>query len=550
MKKVCWRNLVFVGFILFVPVVSLAAAGTISLSRAKAEYLKLLSEKHGGESFTGLVVIKKWPREEYKTQKDWENFIVFCDEKARTDSPDKYAYFCFEIGHMLEDQNYPHLAFQYYMQTENYVKDKNPRYIPYYNNLHHRLGIIYYKFRSYQLSKKEFLLVLKNKDVPTDVEINIMNSIALIYRNTDQPDKSRIYFEKALQLAEKYNDKGWTGVIMGNLGAYYYQKGNFERARQLMQLDYQISSETKQWESAMNALILLAEIDIRLNKPDNAIHKMKESERIMNSHYHSKNVNALLHKTWTLIYEAMNNYREAYHHQKMHLAYIDTLQKEENFEQFNNTQFQMAFQQKQSQIQLLKSKKKRVEQLFLFSGVVVCVIIIGLFLVIRQVVLRRKKEKEVLTLQNLRIEDELRNTEEQMRLVLTNLGEKNELVSQLQSEIDHFQSLSENISNDEKESMQDKLHSFKLLTEDDWDEFRRLFEKLNPGFLVKFMELSDTLSKADLRLAALIRLDLSYSQIGKILGISPESVKRTHLRLRKKLMIDQQKDLDDMIRSL
>lgn len=545
-----WRNLVFVGIVLFIPAVLMATGGTIRLSQAKEEYTKLLVAKNGGESVTGLVMIAKWRREEFASQKDWEDFIVFCDEKAKNDSPDKYAHFCFEIGNMLDEHHYPHLAFQYYMQAENYAKDKNPKEIPYYINLHHRLGVTYYTFRSYHLAEEHFRLVLRNGGASAELEVNIFNSLALIYRNTGNPEKSRVYFEKALALAKKNNNKGWIGVIDGNLGAYYYKKGDFEKARQLMQLDYQISSQTKQWESALNALILLAEIDMRLNKMDSAVLKMKQAESFLNSHYHRKSANALLHKTWTVIHEAMNNYKEAYNHQKMHLAYIDSLQKEENFEQFNNTQFQMAFQQKQSQIQLLKSKKKRVEQLFLFSGIVVCMIIIGLFLVIRQVVLRRNKEKEVLTLQNLRIEDELRNTEEQMRLVLSNLGEKNELVSQLQSEIDQFQSLSDHITHDEKESLQDKLHSFKLLTEDDWDEFRRLFEKLNPGFLVKFMELSDTLSKADLRLAALIRLDLSYSQIGKILGISPESVKRTHLRLRKKLMIDQQKDLDDMIRSL
>ncbi len=62
--------------------------------------------------------------------------------------------------------------------------------------------------------------------------------------------------------------------------------------------------------------------------------------------------------------------------------------------------------------------------------------------------------------------------------------------------------------------------------------------------------MADTISKADLRLAALIRLDLSVNEMGKTLGISSDSVKRNHLRLRKKLNLNEQSMLEEVIKKI
>jgi hypothetical protein len=200
---------------------------------------------------------------------------------------------------------------------------------------------------------------------------------------------------------------------------------------------------------------------------------------------------------------------------------------------------------------LLESRKKRAEQILLFSIVIICCIIFGLFIVVRQIILKRRKEREVLTLQKLRAEDELKNVDSQMRLVLSNLSEKNDLIDQLQQEIEQFNSTVQTLEpSSDQFHLLDKLQSFKLLTSDDWDVFRKLFEKLHPGFFDRFEQLSEEITKADLRLAALICLKSSTNEMAKILGISIESVQRTHLRLRKKLMLEQAADLERLIRSL
>lgn len=58
------------------------------------------------------------------------------------------------------------------------------------------------------------------------------------------------------------------------------------------------------------------------------------------------------------------------------------------------------------------------------------------------------------------------------------------------------------------------------------------------------------LSKADYRISMLIRLNFNNYEIAQILGISENSVRKTILRLRKKLNIDSPEELIKLIQEI
>ena len=57
-------------------------------------------------------------------------------------------------------------------------------------------------------------------------------------------------------------------------------------------------------------------------------------------------------------------------------------------------------------------------------------------------------------------------------------------------------------------ALTDKLQSFTFLTDEDWVEFKRLFEKRHRGFFDYFQENYPSVTNAEIRLAALIKLKL------------------------------------------
>ena len=86
---------------------------------------------------------------------------------------------------------------------------------------------------------------------------------------------------------------------------------------------------------------------------------------------------------------------------------------------------------------------------------------------------------------------------------------------------------------------------------DEWSQFMILFEDIHPHFSQKLNEKAlQILSATEVRLALLLRLNLSSKEIAAILRITPDSVRVARYRLRKKLPLESQDDLVDFMLKL
>jgi DNA-binding CsgD family transcriptional regulator len=85
--------------------------------------------------------------------------------------------------------------------------------------------------------------------------------------------------------------------------------------------------------------------------------------------------------------------------------------------------------------------------------------------------------------------------------------------------------------------------NFSQHVSNDWDSFRLYFDQVNQGFFDNLRSAYPQLNPKDLKVCALIRLNIDTKQIASILDISPESVKIARHRLRKKLGITKEESL-------
>ncbi|OBX23707.1 helix-turn-helix transcriptional regulator [Bizionia sp. APA-3] len=83
------------------------------------------------------------------------------------------------------------------------------------------------------------------------------------------------------------------------------------------------------------------------------------------------------------------------------------------------------------------------------------------------------------------------------------------------------------------------LMSSKILTENEWTEFKNRFNKVYPAFLVQIRKNYQDITNSEERLICLEKLNLKTKEIGDILGISKESVVKSRYRLKKKLNVDR-----------
>jgi hypothetical protein len=95
-----------------------------------------------------------------------------------------------------------------------------------------------------------------------------------------------------------------------------------------------------------------------------------------------------------------------------------------------------------------------------------------------------------------------------------------------------------------------KLIDYSFSLDRDWEDFKMYFEQVHKDFFVKLKEKHPDLSSGELKMAALVRLNLNLKETATVMSISPDSVKTSRYRLRKKLNLDEEQNMTDYLMSI
>jgi DNA-binding CsgD family transcriptional regulator len=85
---------------------------------------------------------------------------------------------------------------------------------------------------------------------------------------------------------------------------------------------------------------------------------------------------------------------------------------------------------------------------------------------------------------------------------------------------------------------------------EEWDTFLHTFHSLHTSFMDKLQALSSELTANEIRLASLLRMNLSSKEIASLLNITNEGVKKARYRLRKKLALDSGTNIQEFLLGL
>ncbi|TSJ45587.1 hypothetical protein FO442_07485 [Fluviicola chungangensis] len=542
MKQICYHLIPIIVACVLSP---FSFGGMLNSERGIA---KIISEnEHKGTSF--IQLFENYQQADFSSPAEWNRFLKkLCKEDKITERAD-YPELCYVIGRRLSDgQKYREAYYFLYVtlreETDVYTSQK-----PYLALFHETLGQLYYFFRRYDLSEKHLKISLHRSHVSEESKIKLYNTLSLIYRDKLDNKTSEWYLRKAYKQAVKLKDETWMGILSGNLGYIALSKKENAKARKLIQFDYEVSAKSNQTNSQINALALLIELDLMENKLAQSTRKMKLFDSLM-KHETNPQLWGTFYQTKINYYEKLGRYEMALKSFRKFISYKEINDEKRQFINIQNAEFQIEFERKQGENTIYKEKKKTDD--LIISGLFVICLILGLtsFIIIKQIQRKRKQDKELLTLRAQKMEDELHATEREMRALLSTMFDKNKVIFELQEQVESFEKNQHSKTDSEKEAMLNDLQSFSLLTETDWIEFKRLFEKLNPGFFGFFQDNFPEITAAEIRLAALIKLNLSNLEMARTLAISPDSVRKTNLRLRKKLNIESLDDLTRFIKAI
>jgi len=150
-------------------------------------------------------------------------------------------------------------------------------------------------------------------------------------------------------------------------------------------------------------------------------------------------------------------------------------------------------------------------------------------------------------LQTRLAQQEMAQNQENLHRMTKLLVEKNTRLAKLEKQLAAVTAGSDNSSN--VEEFEENLYDQRILTEEDWASFKVYFEKTYPGYIQRLRSTDADLSEAEERLFLFIKLNLTSKEIAAILGISPDSVKKTRQRLRKRLELEQETSLNAYVQN-
>lgn len=446
------------------------------------------------------------------------------------------------------------VAFDKTLQSLAILKELGYANIPEIGKYLHDLALNYYYFRDYTNVIGLMNEALKYSPYSPNLDIQRYNTLALCYRQTGKADSAVYYFQKAEKRAEFHRDSTWIALTAGNLGSVYLKRKQYREALPLLSLDYRYNRTNDQHpDMARNAALSLAGTWMGLGRSDSAMYYLRESERL-----HQKNPlkDSFGRQQRDEDYlQSYYNILVQYHRQHGDYAlaykYLDSLNTTtlELDRRYNTmlakvAQDKLKMQQYVSDIELEREKRRAASTRWTlgFALLLLCLVLLGMLYYLNRVTQAKQKaimqlkEAEIVAQQKMtlaafeRSKGELRN---QLEL----LKEKNRLIEQLKHDLEKLQAGDEAPPLLLEEALE-KLSGARLLTQEDWAVFRRRFNTVFNNSLEELKKTHPDITQSEERIYALIQLDVGTRQMASMLGISPESVRKSRYRLNKRIKSD------------
>ena len=448
---------------------------------------------------------------------DSEKLISTIDEQQY---PVIAALLHFQIGNSLDYQKYNYKEqFKHYLKAYDLFKNIPLKLFPYRYYSQYAIALAYYQFGEYEKAislSNEVESLFPKKDFNSILTVNL---IGLSYLELKKYDQAIISFKWILK-NKKYalNPNAWKGISLCNLGNAYYIEGNNTKAIHYLTHGIQIVKQEEIFDNLASASIILAKIYI-LQKNSFEAKKYLDIVNKINSKISSTNLSYNLNKILSDYYELEGNSKLSLNHLQIANTYKDSLNISTNL----NKKFkaEMNFENEKHTLIVNKIKNQRIIEVILFLFTLLFLITLFIFY---------DRSKLRLKIQQQELLDKNKTMASELELAYLRLEEFT------QSRLHKDNDIQINVDNSSKDSIVSKLvNDSNLYTEDDWTEFRSLFEKAHPGYLPRIKNKLPKISVAELRFIAVHKLNLNTNEMALILNISPDAVRKSKKRLTLKI---------------
>lgn len=420
--------------------------------------------------------------------------------------------------YLRREKNYAK-AFEHLDQAYEFLKTVDIVKYPYKANEAHWLIYFHNEFDDYdkiisigkELLKEDYLI--KNRWVSKFIKLDIASA----YRGLGILDSSDVYLKKILEETESDGELRHRGLALAYLGINKEIIGDSQSAIEYLQKGLDLLELEKEYEAEIVQFSsLLAKKLIQNNEKNKANYYLKKCLEVgINKGY--KKEMPEIYKNISFVYSGIGDVNKV-------RLYLDSVDISQRYLKENYDSKKILRSIQQNEIERAKKEKARI----VFWRNVILITLFTLFCLSMLYYFHRLQLKQ----QELHIAKEaLEKSKKEILKFTNNLRSKS-------------------LSIEESIDTVSLLEELTILTKEEWQEFKHHFEKVYPGFFSKLQENYPNLTPAEVRFLSLKKLSMSNKEMAETLGVSDQSIRTTLHRLRKKVNLSSDEDIEVLINNL
>jgi DNA-binding CsgD family transcriptional regulator len=380
-------------------------------------------------------------------------------------------------------------------------------------------------------------------------------SLGNLYELKKQITTAEKYHQLALNDFEKSNVLAYLPTSYCKLGKIAQQKKQKEICLSYFNKAIKLAQQTENKQAQVVAFIALGKWHLEFGTLSQSEILFTKAERIA-SPLSDKIFEIQAIEALNEVKKKQGKYQEVSQLQNKVIQIKDAFYSFEREQIVKSLEVQFEVAEKDRKLQLISAEKevsKLTNYLLISLLGLVLVIFTILYFFLKKINKRDKqllKTKEDLVtlmeeqkrLKELQFQNDIEHKESQLSAITIQMVEKNELLDEIKTIINKKEPNTEN----ELKKVVNKY----TIQDNNWKDFDHHFESVNKNFYTRLKQKYPEISANDLKICALIKLNLSIKEMASILNISPDSVKTARHRLRKKLQLSTEENLTEFILSV
>lgn len=408
---------------------------------------------------------------------------------------------------------------------------------------------IFYQFDDF-VSAVKYGKEVEKYDINPVEKFLTLDIVGVSYLKLKNYDSALIYVDKSLQMfhrdfANEDDKKVWYGILTGNKAHVLKGLGDLTRAIQYYKIGIEETIKHNLLDNTCRFAIGLADLYLSQNNAAEASKLIPLAQRATYSQGTDSD-HLQLHQLLSKYYKEVGNISLVVLHKDSTQYWTEVLEKRRG----KNVQIQADLKletERRQHAETTLEENIHQQKLNRIITIVIILLVTGLAFVgiLRQRLLMKVREKELKIKQQeaekLLLLEQEKAKREQM-LAQLKLEEFTNIIVAKNKQIEMLEAENERGSNDA--SIRQLQHN-SLLTEDQWANFKLLFEKVHTGYLQRLKEKIPSISPAEIRFMALAKLKLDSKEMASSLGVSPNAVRNVWFRLRKKIDLPEEVTWND-----